>query len=118
MNNGIYDEYDLPEVDLERVVERVTLRHQRKYWFILHSVIFTLGVPLFAQLTLFLFLVWVGVWMTHLVWIFYHSTLEAAIAQELEQERQRIAKAKREARIAYGERLGDDGEWLEYDQRV
>lgn len=114
----MYDERETPEIDLERVVERVTIRHQRKYLFILHSVIFMLGVPLFAQFTLFLFLVWVGIWMTHLVWIFYHSSLEAAIAQEIEQEQQRIAKAKRAARVRYGERLGDDGEWLEYDERA
>lgn len=108
-------EQETPDIDLESVVERATIRHQRKYLFILHTVIFSLGIPLFGQLTLFLFLVWVGIWMTHLVWIFYHTSLDNAIMQELDLERQRIYKAKRAANIAYGQRLTDDGEWAEYD---
>lgn len=103
----------MSEIDYDEVRRRVIERTQRRYLFIAHTVVFALGFPLVGSLGALILLIWILAWAFHLLWLSYHHSLETAFAEALEQEEARLAKMKREN----GERmaLGDDGEFLHYD---
>jgi hypothetical protein len=88
--------YDDP-LDVREIETRVTERYQRRYRFILHSVIFFMGLIFFGpRMSVEAFFAWTVLWVLHFLWIGYRSGLEAAIRQEIEAERERYHKAKRE----------------------
>jgi len=115
-------------IDYDAIEYRVTRRLQRRYRFFLHSAVFLIGIPIIGQWNAAeLFLIWVAIWVFHLIWVNYQAHLEQAIKQEIEQERRRRFKRKREFAddLAYDEpqrmqhasppRLGDDGELYDSD---
>ena len=88
--------YDDP-VNVRDIEARVTERYQRRYRFILHSVIFFMGLVFFGpRMSAEAFFIWTILWVLHFLWITYRSGLEEAIRQEIEAERERYHKAKRE----------------------
>lgn len=84
-------------IDYERIERRVAVRFQRRYRFFIHSAVFVIGIPLIAQFnSAGLFLVWVALWLFHLIWMNYHHNLERAVDDEIEIERERTIKRKRD----------------------
>jgi hypothetical protein len=115
-------------IDYEAIQRRVIHRVQRRYRFIFHSAIFALGIPVVGSWSSpEIFMIWVGAWVMHLLWVNYQNHLEKAIEQEIDRERERVIKRKREyAEMAERyvldpyeedrpEWLGDDGEIVEHD---
>lgn len=119
-------------IDYEAIQRRVLLRVQRRYRFFFHTAIFILGLPVLGNWgSPEVFLGWVGIWVFHLIWLQYQNNIEKAIEQEIEAEREKIFKRKRdyaeiESRYENGhfrgnyqaspEWLGDDGELLDYEE--
>lgn len=103
----------MSEIDYDDVRHRVIEKTQRRYRFIAHTVVFALGFPLIGGLGPIILLMWILAWSFHLLWLSYHHSLETAFVEAIQQEHERLAKMKRE----HGERmaLGDDGEFLRYD---
>jgi hypothetical protein len=117
-------------IDYEAIQQRVIHRVQRRYRFIFHSAIFALGIPVIGSWSSAeIFMIWVGAWVMHMLWVNYQNHLEKAIEQEIDRERERIIKRKREyAEMTeryqfdpYEEEdtdwLGDDGEFVEEQER-
>jgi hypothetical protein len=119
------------DINYEAIIQRVTVRVQRRYRFFLHTVIFVIGIPIIGLWNAHVFfLLWVGLWACHLLWVNYQATLETAIAEEIQRERLRQYKLKRDRELAYDFEhappddayppdtiwLGDDGELIEYDE--
>lgn len=117
-------------IDYERIAQRVTQRVQRRYRFFLHSALFVLGIPIVgAWGSPLLFVLWVGAWVGHWLWMSYQNRLEEAIQEEIELERDRLHKRKRAASEAdslpYDASLyapeevvrwdADDGDVVRYD---
>jgi hypothetical protein len=101
------------DVDYEAIRRRVIEKTQRRYRFIVHTVIFVLGFPLVGGISPLVFVLWIAAWAFHFLWLSYHHTLEQSIETEVEAERERIAKAKRDGTfVPLG--LGDDGEFVPY----
>ena len=85
-------------IDYDQIERRVTLRFQRRYRFFIHTAVFVIGIPLLAQFnSAELFLIWVSLWLFHLIWMHYQHNLELAIDDEIEFERDRMLKRKRDA---------------------
>ena len=119
-------------IDYESLQRRVTLRVQRRYRFFFHSAIFVLGIPVVGGWgSPFAFLLWVAAWVAHLLWMNYQNNLEQEIEREIESERAKVVKRKREYADLYEQTpdayegydegrndicLGNDGE-LEFDDR-
>lgn len=117
-------------IDYDAIRRRVVQRVQRRYWFFFHSAIFVLGIPVVGGSgSAFMFLVWVGAWVLHFLWMNYQNQIEKSIAQEIEVEREQIIKRKRDYAVLEEELrrrgfqehpddptlwLGDDGELIEY----
>lgn len=123
------------EIDYHAIEQRVTRRIQRRYRFFFHTVLFIIGIPIIAGWNSpEVFLLWVALWASHLLWVNYQANLEAAIADEIERERLRryhhkhdgggwdvpanaLALHADEAREGHPRWLGDDGEFVEvYDE--
>jgi len=118
-------------IDYEAIQHRVVIRMQRRYRFFYHSAIFVIGIPVIgAWGSPEIFMVWVGIWIFHFLWMQYQNNLEKAIEHEIEQERDKIIKRKREYAEIYEhyqngdfqeeyegrpEWLSDDGEIRGYD---
>lgn len=84
-------------IDYEDIQQRVTLRYQRRYRFILHTVVYAMGIFAFAaRMSSEGFFLWTLLWLLHALWISYRTNLENAIKEELELERERYHKAKRD----------------------
>lgn len=118
-------------VDYETIERRVVGRVRRRYGFFFHTAIFVLGIPVIGGWgSAFGFFIWVGAWITHLMWMTYQNNIERAIEREIDLEREKVLKRKREYaeiddyyengvfRDEYDSRpewLGDDGEIHPYD---
>jgi len=111
-------------IDYEGIQRRVVARLQRRYRFFFHTAIFVLGIPVVVGWsTPTVFLLWIGIWLFHLVWMNYQNNVEKAIAEEIEQERGKVIKRKRdmadiEARYEQGEfrkQYDDRPDWLTED---
>jgi hypothetical protein len=100
-------------IDYQSIRQRVIEKTQRRYRFIVHVVIFVLGLPIIGAISPFVFLIWVGAVVFHFLWLSYHHALETAIQQEVDSERERISKMKRDGTYnPVG--VGDDGEFIHY----
>lgn len=98
-------------IDYNQIEQRVTLRFQRRYRFFIHTAVFVIGIPLIAQFnSAGLFLIWISLWLFHLIWMNYHHHLEVAIDEEIELERDRTLKRKRDATL-----YGDEPYFVEAD---
>ncbi|MGB7339719.1 MAG: hypothetical protein WBC91_12570 [Phototrophicaceae bacterium] len=118
-------------IDYEAIQRRVVARVRRRYGFFFHSAIFILGIPVIGGWgSAFGFFIWVGAWITHLIWMTYQNNIERTIEREIDMEREKILKRKRDhAELdayyetgqfrneydAQPEWLGDDGELHPYD---
>jgi hypothetical protein len=118
-------------IDYEAIERRVVIRMQRRYRFFYHSAIFFLGIPVIgAWGSPEIFLGWVGGWIFHFMWMQYQNNIEKAIEHEIEYERDKVIKRKREYAEIYEryqngdfqddyeerpEWLSDDGEIRGYD---
>jgi hypothetical protein len=119
-------------IDYEAIQRRVLLRVQRRYRFFFHTALFFLGLPVLGTWgSPEFFLLWMGLWIFHLIWLQYQNHIERAIEQEIELEREKAIKRKREhlrlqSRYQNGhfredyhqhppDWLGDDGELADYD---
>ena len=118
-------------IDYEAIQRRVRERVQRRYRFYFHSAVFVLAIPIVGSRgTPFLFLVWVGAWVSHFLWNNYQNNLELAVEQEVDKEVDRVLKRKRDYSDVYEyyiddeldsapeerpEWLGDDGEIIGYE---
>jgi len=106
---------DNDPLDLHSITARVTERYQRRYRFILHSVIFFMGLAVFgARMSAEAFFTWAILWVLHFLWVGYRSGLEDAIRQEIEAERERYHKAKRDE--VFDHRRLRDPSYEGYDQ--
>ncbi|MGJ3241120.1 MAG: hypothetical protein ACFE0Q_20585 [Anaerolineae bacterium] len=119
-------------IDYDAIQRRVVARVRRRYGFYFHTAIFFLGLFVIgAWGSAFGFFVWVSVWVMHLMWLLYQNNIERAIEQELDHEREKLLKRKRDyadiqdyyEQGAFRERydtrpdwLGDDGELHPYDR--
>jgi hypothetical protein len=118
-------------IDYEAIQRRVLLRVQRRYRFFFHTALFFLGLPVLGTWgSPEFFLLWMGLWIFHLIWLQYQNHIERAIEQEIELEREKAIKRKRdyarlESRYQNGhfreeynhhppDWLGDDGELVDY----
>ena len=84
-------------IDYEAIQRRVLLRVQRRYRFFFHTAHFFMGLPFLGTLgSPEFFLLWIGLWVFHLIWLQYQNHIERAIEQEIELERDKAMKRKRE----------------------
>lgn len=113
-------------IDYEAIQRRVKARVRRRYGFLFHSAIFVLGIPVIGGWgSAFGFFIWVSAWISHLIWMTYQNNIERDIEREIDMEREKILKRKRDHaelddyyanghfRDDYDSRpdwLGDDGE--------
>lgn len=118
-------------IDYEAIQRRVVARVRRRYGFFFHTAIFILGIPVIGGWGSAMgFFVWIGAWIFHLIWMLYQNNIEGAIEREINAERGKVLKRKREhAEIqdhyeagafndTYDARpdwLGDDGELRDHD---
>lgn len=104
-------------IDYDQIEQRVTMRYHRRYRFFIHTAVFVIGIPLIAQFnSAELFLIWVSLWLFHLIWMNYHHNLERAIDDEIEREEDRLLKRKRELNTLGGEAAYVvDDEWFDED---
>lgn len=118
-------------IDYETIQRRVIARVRRRYGFFFHTAIFILGIPVIGGWgSAEGFLIWVGAWIFHFIWMMYHNNIERAIESEIDREREKVIKRKRdhaeiEERYHNGdfrnnydsrpEWLGDDGELRNFD---
>ena len=118
-------------IDYEAIQRRVIARMRRRYGFFFHTAIFILGIPVVGGWGSALgFIIWIGAWILHLIWMTYQNNIERAIDREIDFEREKILKRKRDYaeieeyyeqgvfREQYDSRpewLGDDGELHPYD---
>lgn|GEM_PF-5640634 len=118
-------------VDYESIERRVVARVRRRYGFFFHTAIFVLGIPVIGGWgSAFGFFIWVAAWITHFMWMTYQNNIERAIEREIDMEREKVLKRKRDyaeidayyengvLRDEYDSRpewLGDDGELHPYD---
>ena len=100
-------------IDYDDVRHKVIEKTQRRYYFIAHTVVFVLAFPLVGSMGAVALLIWILAWAFHFLWLSYHQSLETAFEQAMEQERERLLKMKcnNEDRLM----IGDDGEFLRYD---
>lgn len=84
-------------IDYEAIQRRVILRVQRRYRFFFHTALFLLGLPVVGTWgSPEFFLLWTGLWVFHLIWLQYQNHIERAIEQEIELEREKAIKRKRD----------------------
>ena len=84
-------------IDYEAIQRRVLLRVQRRYRFFFHTALFFLGLPVLGTWgSPEFFLLWIGLWLFHLIWLQYQNHIERAIEQEIDLERDKAMKRKRE----------------------
>jgi hypothetical protein len=92
-------------IDYEAIQRRVLLRVQRRYRFFFHTALFFLGLPVLGTWgSPEFFLLWIGLWVFHLIWLQYQNHIERAIEQEIDLERDKAMKRKREAMRLEAER--------------
>jgi polyferredoxin len=92
-------------IDYEAIQRRVLLRVQRRYRFFFHTALFFLGLPVLGTWgSPEFFLLWIGLWVFHLIWLQYQNHIERAIEQEIELERDKAMKRKRESMRLEAER--------------
>lgn len=118
-------------IDYEAIQRRVVARVRRRYGFFFHTAIFILGIPVVGGWGSAMgFILWIGAWILHFLWMTYQNNIEGAIEREIDVEREKILKRKRDHaeiqehyengtfRERYDSRpewLSDDGELRDYD---
>lgn len=118
-------------IDYEAIQRRVVARVRRRYGFFFHTAIFVLGIPVIGGWGSAMgFIIWIGAWILHFVWMTYQNNIEGAIEREIDAEREKFLKRKRDHseiqdhyengafRDEYESRpdwLGDDGELNGYE---
>lgn len=107
-------------IDYQDIEQRVTRRFQRRYRFMLHSVIFVMGILLMgSRMTAEGFFAWTVLWAIHALWMSYQGNLENAIREEIEREHNLMYKAKRD-QVFSAQRLHDprlEGEDWDYQDK-